>query len=67
MFLGALAIGIAVAQRIHPFGNPVPPIVLVVVAALLILRFALQKQLQERNKMLNQVPKHPLGISDEQD
>jgi len=67
LFLGALAIGIAVAQRIHPFGNPVPPIVLVVVAALLILRFALQKQLQERNKMLNQVPKHPLGISDEQD
>ena len=67
LFLGAIAIGIAVAQKVHPFGNPVPPSVLIVIAALLVLRFVLQKQLQKRNKLLKQVPRHPLGLSDDRD
>lgn len=66
LFLGALAIGIAVAQRIHPFGNPIPAPVLAVVALLLVLRFVMQKQLRKRNTMVNEVPKRPLGISDDQ-
>jgi MFS superfamily sulfate permease-like transporter len=58
------AIGLAIAQSIHPFGNRVPPGVLIVVALLSVLRYVLRRQLQKGNRMLKDVPEHPLGISD---
>jgi hypothetical protein len=67
LVLAAVAVGIAIAQAIHPFGNRVPPSVLVVVALLCILRFLLKKQLNRGNRMLKEVPQHPLGISDDHD
>jgi hypothetical protein len=65
LVLAAVAVGVGIAQTIHPFGNRVPPGILVVVALLCVLRFAMQKQLQKRNKMVNEVPRRPLGISDD--
>jgi hypothetical protein len=63
--LAVAALGLAIAQKIHPFGNRVPPAILIVAALLGVLRYAMQKQLQRRNKMLNDVPRRPLGISDD--
>ena len=63
--LAAAALGLAIAQRIHPFGNRIPPGILIVVALLFILRYAMQRQLRKRNKLLNEVPRRPLGISDD--
>jgi hypothetical protein len=62
--LAAAAVGLAVAQWIHPFGNRVPPAILIVVALLSVLRFVLRRQLQKGNKLLKQVSERPLGISD---
>jgi hypothetical protein len=63
--LAVAALGLAIAQRIHPFGNRIPPGILIVVALLFILRYAMQRQLRKRNKLLNEVPRRPLGISDD--
>ena len=67
LVLAGAALGLAVAQWIHPFGNRVPPGVLIVVALLSVLRYVLRKQLQRRNRMVDEVPEHPLGIIDESD
>ncbi len=64
LVLAAIAIGIAIAQAIHPFGNRVPPAVLIVVALLCVLRWVLRKQLRRGNRMLQDVPEHPLGLSE---
>ena len=63
--LAAAALGLAIAQKIHPFGNRVPPGILVLVALLFTLRYAMQRQLRKRNRLLNEVPRRPLGISDD--
>ena len=63
--LAVAALGLAVAQSIHPFGNRVPPGVLIVVALLCVLRYVMRRQLQKGNKMLKDVAEHPLGISDD--
>jgi len=65
--LAAGAVGLALAQWIHPFGNRVPPGVLIVVALLSLLRYFMRKQLQKRNRMVDEVPEHPLGLSDNSD
>ena len=63
--LAAGAVALAIAQQIHPFGNRVPPGVLIVVALLCVLRYVMRRQLQKGNKLLNEVPERPLGISDD--
>jgi hypothetical protein len=65
LVLAVAALGLAIAQKIHPFGNRIPPGILVVVALLFILRYAMQRQLRKRNKLVNEVPRRPLGISDD--
>lgn len=65
LVLAVAALGLAIAQKIHPFGNRIPPGILIVVALLFILRYAMQRQLRKRNKLLNEVPRRPLGISDD--
>jgi len=66
LVLAVVAVGLAIAQSIHPFGNRIPPGILAVVALLCVLRYVLRRQLQKGNKLLNEVPQHPLGISDDQ-
>ncbi len=65
LVLAALAIGLAIAQAIHPFGNRIPPAVLIVVALLCVLRWVLRKQLKRGNRYIKDVPQHPLGLSDD--
>ncbi len=65
LVLAGVALGIAIAQAVHPFGNRVPPVVLIVVAALCALRWLLRKQLKRGNRIVQDVPKRPLGISDD--
>lgn len=60
--LAVAALGLGVAQSIHPFGNRVPPGVLIVVALLCVLRYVMRRQLQKRNRMIDEVPERPLGI-----
>jgi Flp pilus assembly protein TadB len=63
--LAIAAVTLAVVQMVHPFGNRVPPAILIVAALLGLLRYLMQRQLRRRNKLLNEVPEHPLGILDD--
>jgi len=63
--LAVAALALAVVQSIHPFGNRIPPGVLVVIALLCVLRYLMRRHLQRGNTLLKEVPEKPLGISDE--
>jgi hypothetical protein len=65
LILAAGALGIAIIQEIHPFALRVQPGIMIVVALLLTLRWALRKQRRKRVEMLQEVPQKPLGLSDE--
>ena len=66
IILAGVALGLALAQMIHPFGFRVHPGLMVVIAALLALRWVMRRQARRRAAMLQNVPKRPLGISDEE-
>jgi hypothetical protein len=65
LILAAVAICLAIVQAIRPFGARVPPGLLIVIALLLGLRWAMRRQTRVLRDKLKQVPQHPLGISDE--
>ena len=67
LILAAAAICLAIAQAIHPFGRRIPPALLIVVALLLGLRWAMRRQSRVWRDKLKEVPRHPLGISDDPD
>ena len=66
MVLAVVALGLAIAQTIHPFGLRIHPGVMLVVALLLGLRYVLRRNTQKRAEMLRDVPRRPLGILDEE-
>jgi hypothetical protein len=65
LVLAGVALLLAVAQMIHPFGFRVHPGLLVIVAALLVLRHLMRRTKQNRDQMVKSVPPHPLGLSDD--
>jgi Flp pilus assembly protein TadB len=65
--LAVVALILAVAQMVHPFGFRIHPALLIIVAALLLLRHVMRKQRRNRDAMVKEVPPHPLGLSDDPD
>jgi hypothetical protein len=62
--LAVLALLVALAQAVHPFGFRVHPLLLVIVAALLLLRHLMRHQRQNRQELLRSVPRQPLGLEE---
>jgi len=60
--LAVIALLVAVAQSIHPFGFRVHPVLLLLVAGLLLLRHLMRGQRKRREELLKDVPPHPLGL-----
>jgi hypothetical protein len=65
LVLAAVALALAIVQEVHPIGFRIQPGVMIVVALLLTLRWALRRQRQKRADILKDVPRRPLGLSDE--
>ncbi len=60
--LAVVALGLAVAQMIRPFGLRVQPGILIFIALLLGLRYAMYRQARKRAESLKNIPKRPLGL-----
>lgn len=64
--LAAVALAAALVQMIHPFGTLIHPGLMFIVAVLLGLRWLVQREARRRRAaILQDVPEHPLGISDD--
>lgn len=64
--LAAILLVIGIVQWVRPFSAaPVNPLLIVIAALLLIARYALARQRQKRAEMLEKIPEHPLGLSDD--
>lgn len=65
--LAIVVLVIGVVQWVRPFSAaPINPILIVVAALLLIARYTIARQREKRARMLDQVPKRPLGLSDDE-
>jgi len=64
--LALIAFGLSIAQMIHPFGFVVHPGILLVIALLVVLRYAMRWQAKRRTDILKDVPPRPLGLSDDE-
>jgi hypothetical protein len=62
--LAGLALVAAIVQMVRPFTARLPAGVLFVVALLFALRWLIRRQQRNRAKMVDDVPKRPLGIDD---
>lgn len=65
--LAVVALLLAIAQSVHPFGFRVHPALLLMVAFLLGLRHVMRRQRRNREQILKSVPPQPLGLNDEPD
>lgn len=63
--LGLTALALGVVSYFYPFGPRFSPTLLFLLAALLLLRLLVRRQQVKRERMLREVPRRPLGISDE--
>ena len=69
----SLAIGIAlivigIAEMVRPFGPAffrANPVLVVIIGALFTARYAVRTAALRRRRMIDEVPKRPLGIADE--
>lgn len=65
--LAIVVLVIGIVQWVRPFSAaPINPILIVVAALLLIARYTVARQRAKRARMLDEVPKHPLGLSDDE-
>jgi hypothetical protein len=66
LILAAILLILAIVQMVRPFsGAPVNPVLLVIASLLLMARYAVVRQQRKRKELLDKVPRHPLGISDD--
>ena len=64
--LAVILLGLGIAQMVRPFsGAPINPVLLIIAALLLFLRYGLVRQRQKRLELMQGVPKRPLGLSDD--
>jgi Flp pilus assembly protein TadB len=64
--LGLILLCLGIAQMVRPFsGAPINPVLLIIVAMLLFLRYGLVRQRQKRLELMKEIPKTPLGLSGE--
>jgi hypothetical protein len=63
--LGFTALILGVVSYFYPFGPRFNPALLFLLAVLLGLRLAIRRQKIRREQMIKEVPRHPLGISDD--
>ncbi len=64
--LGLTALVLGVVSFFYPFGPKFNPGLLFLLAALLGLRFAVRRSQMKRERLLKEVPRRPLGISDDE-
>ena len=64
--LAGVALALAAVQAVHPIGFHLHPGLMLIVALLLALRWVLRRQAAKRTTLSEAVPKHPLGISEEE-
>jgi hypothetical protein len=68
LILASILLVFGIVQWVRPFSAaPVNPKLMILAALLLFLRYGAARQHQKRQEMLNAVPKHPLGITDDED
>ena len=66
--LAIIAFCLAVLQLTYPSalgGTRISPVLLITLALLVAARRAVRRQVKKRAEMLKEVPKRPLGLSDE--
>jgi len=66
--LAVIALAIAIAEFVGPAGLRnirISPTVLVIAALLLAARYGVKRQAKKREEILKEVPRHPLGLSDD--
>ena len=64
--LGAVALGLVVIQFFRPLGSTrIPPGILLLFVLIVVLRQAVRRQGRKREDVLKDVPRRPLGLSDE--
>lgn len=64
--LGFTALIVGVVSYFYPFGVRFNPTLLFLLAGLLCLRFLVRRQKIKRDQLMKEVPRRPLGISDDQ-
>jgi hypothetical protein len=66
--LAVIILCLGIAQMVRPFSSaPINPVILILVAMLLFLRYGLVRQRQKRLELMKGIPKRPLGLSDDED
>ena len=68
LLVGVALVVIGMAQFVRPFGPPMlrnSPILVIIVGALFMARYAARAVALKRRQMIDEVPKHPLGLSDD--
>ena len=66
--LAIILLCLGIAQIVRPFsGAAINPVLLIIAALLLFLRYGLVRQREKRLRLMKGVPKRPLGLSDESD
>jgi predicted Na+-dependent transporter len=64
--LAVVLLSFGIVQMIRPFsGAPIKPLLLIIAALLLFLRYGLVVQRQKRLELMKAVRKRPLGLSDD--
>ena len=68
LLLGIALVAIGIAEMLRPFGPAffrANPLLVVIIGALFTARYAVRAASLRRRRMLDEVPKRPLGISDD--
>ncbi len=66
--LAIVLLCVGVLQMVRPFSAaPVNPVLLIIAAALLMVRYFALRQRQHRAEIMKDVPKRPLGIGDDEE
>jgi hypothetical protein len=66
--LPVLFVVLGIAEYVHPFGPPFlrnSPLLWIIIGGLLAARHGARMAAQGRKKMLDEVPRKPLGLSDD--
>lgn len=68
LVIAVILVVVGMAEFVHPFGPAflrTNPILVVILGALLAARHAAHSAARKRQKMLDEVPEKPLGLSDD--
>jgi hypothetical protein len=68
LVLAAIVLCLGIVQMVRPFSRaPFNPVLMMIVAVLLFVRYGIARQRQKRIEVMRGVPKRPLGLGEDQD